>query len=150
MFFFIKILSCACDCGIILNRISLKCQHCDKEFEHSGHMKKHIKDQHSSEKFACQQCGKEFRNHANFKEHIRVFHEKKDKFYSKELKEEAMKLIGEVGKTETARRLNMSYSAIIRLENKKKSFTCAHCGKDFCDSTRLKNHMRRKHENLVE
>ena len=127
-----------------------KCQ-CGKEFEHRGHLKKHIKYQHSSEKIVCHQCNKEFRSHASLKEHVTVFHEKKDRLYSKELKEEAMNLVGELGKAETARRLGISYSAVSHWETKaKKTFTCTHCGKQLSDSTRLKNHIKRKHENLNE
>ena len=127
-----------------------KCQLCEKTFEHRSHLKDHIKDRHSPEKLACQKCGKEFKYHANLKEHETVFHEKKNKFYSAEFKEEALKLVGKLGsKAEAARQLNITSSALKHWASKK-TFTCNFCGKQLCDSTRLKNHIKRKHENSVE
>ena len=129
-----------------------KCQLCEKTFEHRSHLKDHIKDQHSPEKLACQKCGKEFKSHANLKEHETVFHEKKNKFYSAELKEEALKLVGKLGsKAEAARQLNITWNALNNwVMTASKTFTCNFCGKQLCDSTRLKYHIRRKHGNSVE
>ena len=128
-----------------------KCQQCPSTFEHSSHLKKHVTDQHSSEKLACQQCGKEFKSQANLKEHERVFHEKKTKFYSKEFKQEALNLFGKLGsKAETARQLNITWNALNNWVNASKTFTCNFYGKQLCDSTRLKYHIRRKHGNSVE
>ena len=122
------------------------CLQCDKTFEHKCHLRKHIKNQHSSVKISCTQCGKEFRTHTSLREHVTVVHEKKNKYYSKELKQEALELVGKLGQTETARRLNITRSALKHWASEK-TFTCNFCGKQLCDSTRLKNHIKRKHEN---
>ena len=128
-----------------------KCQQCPSTFEHSSHLKNHIKDQHSIEKIACKQCGKEFRSNTNLKEHEKVFHEKKNKLYPIELKQEALKLVGKLGVAETARQLKITRSAVNHwVTATKKTFTCNFCGKELCDSTRLKYHINRNHGKMNE
>ena len=128
-----------------------KCQQCPSTFEHSSHLKNHIKDQHSLEKIACKQCGKEFRSSTNLKEHEKVFHAKKNKLYPIELKQEAFKLVGKLGVAETARQLKITRSAVNHwVTATKKTFTCNFCGKELCDSTRLKYHINRNHGKMNE
>ena len=130
-----------------------KCSECQKEFSHKHHLKKHQKYQHPSgdEKIQCPECGKEFRTHNNLKLHM-VLHQQQEpytgkfKTYSKEQKQKALLLVEKIGKAETARKMNITYSAINNwVSAAKKGYCCSECGKALSDSAELKKHERRKH-----
>ena len=81
-----------------------------------------------------------------------VLHQQKEpytgkfKTYSKEQKQEALSLAEKVGKAEASRKLNITYSAINNWEAAaKKTHCCSECGKALSDSTKLRDHERRKH-----
>ena len=70
----------------------------------------------------------------------------KFKTYSKEQKQKALLLVEKIGKAETARKMNITYSAINNwVSAAKKGYCCSECGKALSDSTELKKHERRKH-----
>ena len=133
------------------------CVHCGKRFADDSSRIQHEKYQHAPDdaKILCPKCGKQFRSPRSLKLHM-VLHDqvggiedagKKSK-YSNELKLEALKLVGEVGKAEAARRLNISYSAINNWTaacKKKKQHDCSLCGKQLSSMQNLENHIATSH-----
>ena len=135
-----------------LFRQNFKCTKCDKSFNHKCILKQHEQEKHASDedKILCPKCGKQFRSQTNLKNHM-VLHDKKDEKYSKELKQEALQLIKKIGKAETARKLKIPYSAIVRWETQNKmSFSCSICGKELSEYSKLKKHEMKVHGKMSE
>ena len=133
------------------------CSHCGKTFADASSRAQHERYQHPTEeaKFFCEECGKQFANPRNLQHHM-VLHQQGKEYdgtpmrYSNELKVEALKLVKEVGKAETARRLNLPYSAIRNWETAcKKKFPCTFCGKELSTESIREKHEKAKHS-LVE
>ena len=135
-----------------LFRQNFKCTKCDKSFNHKCILKQHEQEKHASDedKILCPKCGKQFRSQTNLKNHM-VLHDKKDEKYSKELKQEALQLIKKIGKAETARKLKIPYSAIVRWETQNKmSFSCSICGKELSEYSKLKKHEMKVHGKMSD
>ena len=131
---------------------NFKCSKCDKTFNHKCILKQHEQEKHASDedKILCPNCGKQFRSQTNLKNHM-VLHDKKDEKYSKELKQEALQLIKKIGKAETARKLKIPYSAIVRWETQNKmSFSCSICGKELSEYSKLKKHEMKVHGKMSD
>ena len=53
-----------------------ECQVCGREFNHRGHLNRHLTTVHSSEgpRFECEVCGKKFTEKGNMKRHLATVH----------------------------------------------------------------------------
>lgn len=115
-----------------IKKETYKCSHCDKQFNYSSHLEKHIQTHSShSDQFQCKQCESTFKYSWNLNRHIRIFHsEKKQELHTCHICDSKVKHL---------------QIHLLNVHTKDKAHKCPQCGKLFKSKYILRRHIKLKH-----